>query len=154
MTWINNDGGREAAGFTGDAGDCVTRAIAIATEKPYKEVYEALSNGVREYANDTKKWGAVAKNIRKSTLSARDGVHREIFQPYLESIGWRWVPTMKIGSGCQVHVKKEELPKGRIIVSLSRHLSAVIDGVVHDTHDPSRDGTRCVYGYFTKEDEN
>ena len=22
------------------------------------------------------------------------------------------------------------------------------DGVVHDTYDPSRDGTRCVYGYW------
>jgi hypothetical protein len=30
----------------------------------------------------------------------------------------------------------------------SRHLVAVIDGVIHDTHDCSRDGTRCVYGYF------
>jgi hypothetical protein len=28
---------------------------------------------------------------------------------------------------------------------------AVIDGVIHDTYDPSRDGKRCVYGYFTKE---
>jgi len=24
----------------------------------------------------------------------------------------------------------------------------VIDGVLHDTHDCSRDGTRCVYGYW------
>ena len=31
---------------------------------------------------------------------------------------------------------------------LSGHLAAVIDGVVHDIHDCSRDGTRCVYGYF------
>lgn len=26
--------------------------------------------------------------------------------------------------------------------------AAVVDGVVRDTHDPSRDGTRCVYGYW------
>lgn len=25
------------------------------------------------------------------------------------------------------------------------------DGVIRDTHDPSRDGTRCVYGYWTAE---
>jgi hypothetical protein len=24
----------------------------------------------------------------------------------------------------------------------------VIDGVIHDTHDCSRNGTRCVYGYY------
>jgi hypothetical protein len=23
-----------------------------------------------------------------------------------------------------------------------------IDGVIHDTHDPSLRGTRCVYGYW------
>jgi hypothetical protein len=26
----------------------------------------------------------------------------------------------------------------------------VIDGVIHDTFDPSRGGTRCVYGYWIK----
>lgn len=34
------------------------------------------------------------------------------------------------------------------VVRLSKHFTAVIDGVVHDTHDPSRDGTRCVYGIW------
>jgi hypothetical protein len=41
-----------------------------------------------------------------------------------------------------------ELPIGRLIVSVSKHLVAVVDGVIHDTHDPSRAGTRCVYGYW------
>ena len=55
---------------------------------------------------------------------------------------------MKIGSGCRVHLRERELPSGRLIVSVSRHMVAVIDGVIHDTHDPSRGGTRCVYGYW------
>ncbi|MGA2164193.1 MAG: hypothetical protein ABSH36_06960, partial [Solirubrobacteraceae bacterium] len=55
---------------------------------------------------------------------------------------------MKIGHGCTVHLHAEELPSGRLIVRLSRHMCAVIDGVIHDTHDPSRQGTRCVYGYW------
>jgi len=33
---------------------------------------------------------------------------------------------------------------------LSRHLTTVIDGVIYDTYDPSREGTRCVYGYYSK----
>ena len=33
--WQYNDGGRSAAGFSGKTGDCVCRAIAIATGKPY-----------------------------------------------------------------------------------------------------------------------
>jgi len=41
-----------------------------------------------------------------------------------------------------------ELPTGRLVVSLSRHYTAVLDGVIHDTHDPQRNGTRCVYGYW------
>jgi len=69
----------------------------------------------------------------------------------MESTGWQWPPTMLIGQGCKVHLRAEELPAGRLVVSVSKHLVAVIDGVIQDTHDPSRNGTRCVYGYFTKE---
>ena len=31
---------------------------------------------------------------------------------------------------------------------LSRHACAVMDGVIHDTYEDARDGTRCVYGYW------
>jgi hypothetical protein len=42
MRHVYNDGGREAAGYKGKVGDCVARAIAIANEKPYQEVYKGL----------------------------------------------------------------------------------------------------------------
>jgi hypothetical protein len=58
---------------------------------------------------------------------------------------------MTIGSGTRVHVRANELPKGRLILSLSRHYAAFIDGELLDNHDSSRDGTRCVYGYWLKE---
>ena len=104
MPVVLDDGGREMAGFKGRAGDCVTRAIAIA-------------------------WG------------------------------FRWTPTMLIGSGCKVHLLKGELPAGRLVVALSKHCTAVIDGIVHDTYDPHRSGLstmdgvtrlshRCVYGFW------
>ena len=57
---------------------------------------------------------------------------------------------MQIGSGCQVHLRANELPTGRLIVRLSKHSVAVIDHVIHDTHDCSRRGNRCVYGYWAK----
>jgi hypothetical protein len=41
--FIYDDGGRSAVGFKGNTGDCVTRAISIATGKSYKEVYNALN---------------------------------------------------------------------------------------------------------------
>lgn len=70
----------------------------------------------------------------------------------MELIGWKWIPRMQIGQGCTTHLRVGELPRGRLVVTVSRHLAAVIDGIIRDTHNPSRGGTRCVYGYFTKQD--
>lgn len=141
MKFIHNDGGRAAAGYKGSTGDCVTRAIAIATEQPYQAVYDALNEHAKRERRGKRKRGV---------SNARTGVYKATIKRYLESLGWRFVPTMTIGSGCTVHLRAEELPAGRLIVSLSRHYAAVIDRVLHDTHDCSRDGTRCVYGYWIK----
>ena len=141
MKFIFDDGGRAAAGFSGSVGDCVTRAIAIATGKPYREVYDALNAlAAKERIGKRKK--------RKS--NSRDGVFRCTYSSYLESLGWRWTPTMSVGSGCRVHLRTSELPAGTLVVRVSRHLTAVIDGQLHDTHNCSRSGTRCVYGYFVR----
>lgn len=136
-----NDGGRTEAGYKGNTGDCVTRAIAIASKTSYREVYDAL-NGLSKYERTGKR--------KTGKSNARTGVYKSTYHKYLLSKGWKWTPTMLIGQGCKVHLKASELPKGRIIVSLSKHLSAVINGVVNDTFDPSRNGTRCVYGYYSK----
>ncbi len=140
MRFQFNDGGRAASGHAGRAKDCVTRAVAITTGKPYQEVYDALNRlGASERVGRRKK--------KKS--SSESGVFRLTYQRYMESLGWRWEPTMTIGSGCRVHLRASELPQGVLLVRVSRHLTAVIDGVIHDTHDCSRKGKRCVYGYFT-----
>ena len=34
------------------------------------------------------------------------------------------------------------------IARVSKHFVAVMDGVIRDTHDPSRKGKRAVYGYW------
>jgi len=140
VNFVCDDGGRAEAGHAGKAGDCVTRAIAIATGKPYREVYDAI-NGLA--ANERS-----SRQRRGRRSSARNGVFKQTYRRYLDRIGWRFTPTMGIGTGCQVHLRGDELPTGRLIVALSRHLTVVIDGVIRDTHDPSRGGTRCVYGYF------
>lgn len=133
--WEYDDGGRAHAGFKGDARDCVARAIAIATEQPYRTVYDALAELEHQAGNPR---------------SARNGVYRKSYDAYLVGLGWAWTPTMQIGSGCRVHLRADELPAGRLVVRLSRHVTAVVDGVVRDTYDPSRDGTRCVYGYWRR----
>lgn len=153
--FIRDDGGRAAAGFKGSAGDCVARSIAIAAGLPYAEVYAALAKGT----------GTQRKTARsaKRAASARNGINtgRKWFKDYMASIGFEWVATMGIGQGCKVHLSADELPAGRLIVSVSGHYTAMIDGVIHDTHDPRRPivetiggiqqpmrETRCVYGYW------
>jgi hypothetical protein len=139
QTHTQDDGGRAAAGYRGEAGDCVCRAIAIAAQLPYQVVYDGLNSSAVGERKGKRKRG---------TSSARTGVYTPTIRRYMASLGWQWTPTMAIGSGCKVHLRADELPGGRLVVSLSRHYTAVIDGIIHDTHDPSRDGTRCVYGYY------
>jgi len=141
MEFMFHDGGRAAAGYKGKTGDCVTRSIAIATERTYQEVYDSLNR----FAQAER----ISKRKRRRS-SSRTGVFRQTYQTYLESLGWRWTSTMSIGSGCKIHLRPSELPRGPLIVKVSRHLTVVIDGVLYDTHDCSRGGTRCVYGYFSR----
>jgi hypothetical protein len=157
MKWIMNDGGRAAAGFKGTARDCVTRSIAILTQRPYLDVYREISDGA---ARQRQTRG------RKPVRSARNGifVQRKWFKDYMMAQGFEWTPCMGIGTGCRVHLVDGELPMGRLAVSVSKHLTAVIDGEIHDTHDPQREvhatsyqggvathtiQRRCVYGYWT-----
>lgn len=165
-----DDGGRKAAGYKGNADDCVTRAIAIAAQLDYQTVYELIN----AHGKQERRYG---KRDERRRSTARTGVRKTTTRRVLTDLGWTWVPTMMIGSGCKVHLAADELPmRGRLIVSVSKHLTAVIDGVIHDTHDPSRepiaimgprlltdpDGTqrneilsetggRCVYGYWIKD---
>lgn len=137
VRWRYDDGGREAAGFAikHDAGDCVARALAIAAELPYRVAYEALAD---------ESWRRGGKR------SARNGVARDVERAVFLRHGFTWTPTMRIGSGCTVHLRADELPPGRIVCAVSKHLVAVVDGVAHDTSDPTRGGTRCVYGYYAR----
>ena len=141
MQYQYDDGGREAAGFKGTTRDCVCRAIAIAAQMPYKDVY----NLINEYGKAER----LGKNQKKRS-NARTGVYPKTLRKIMADLGWTWVPTMKVGQGCKVHLREDELPKGRLIVNVSRHDVAVIDGVIHDITDCSRDETRCVYGYYYK----
>jgi hypothetical protein len=112
------------------------------------QVYEDLRNANESYAqlrNDR-----LARRLNDKGASPRNGSHRNVFHDYILGLGFEWVATMKVGSGCQVHLRPQELPDGTLIVKVSKHLTAIVDGVIQDTHDPSRRGNRCVYGYYIK----
>jgi hypothetical protein len=147
MPFVRDDGGRSAAGFaSNNVGDCVCRSVAIASGRPYHKIYDALARG-----NETQRRSKRTHPAHCGVRSASDGVYvqRKWFKDYMRRLGFEWVPTMRIGQGCKVHLRANELPKGRLVVEVSKHSTAVIDGVIHDTYDPSRNGTRCVYGYWT-----
>jgi len=127
-TYQYSDGGRAAAGYKGDAKDCVCRAIAIVTGRPYADVYAAITS--------------------IAGRSPRQGIRKADTRRIMEHFGGRWTATMTVGAGCTVHLTADELPGGRIVASVSRHVVAMIDGVIYDNHDPRRAGRRCVYGYW------
>jgi hypothetical protein len=139
-TFIYNDGGRKESGFSGKARDCVCRSISIATNRPYSEIYDLINSFSKNERIGNRKNG-------KS--SAGNGVYKYTQQKVMEKLGGRWTPLMTIGSGCRVHLTPSELPSsGRYVLVVSKHLCAWIDGNLHDTYDCSRNGTRCVYGYY------
>jgi hypothetical protein len=173
--YVYNDGGRADTGRRGMTGDCVARAIAIASGRPYAEVYAALAEGNK--AQRVTKHTRGKRRANAKTASHGINVTRQWFKDYMRGLGFEWVATMRIGSGCTVHLNASELPAGRLVVSVSKHYTAVIDGVIHDTWNPSERGTtiyppgyvgtvpagavwlengngwayspeRCVYGYW------
>jgi hypothetical protein len=141
MRFVYCDGGRSKYFKAERVGDCCARAIASATGIDYKEVYDSLNKLAKEERTSKRK---------KSISNARSGVYKSTADKYLKSLGWKWHACMTIGSGCQVHVDENELPSGNLVLNLSRHFTCVKNGVLYDTYDCSRDGTRCVYGYWYK----
>ena len=142
MELIYSTGGREKYFKSNVVGDCVCRAIANATGMDYKQVYDLINSyAKKEHLSKRKK--------KKS--NARNGVTKDTIWRILTDLGWKWIPTMLIGSGCQVHLNEKELPDGALIVSVSKHLTCVKNRKLYDTYDCSRGGTRCVYGYYIKE---
>ncbi len=113
----------------------IIRAIAIATEQKVEDVKAELHRMARHRRNG---W-------RGKTIHDTDP-----YKDYLTRLDWKWTATMTIGSGCKVHLSPDELPTGRLIVKVSKRLVAIIDGMIFDTVDPTRDGKRCVYGYWSK----
>ena len=160
MKFIYNDGGRSKYFKGENVGDCVTRAIAIATGKDYKEVYDGLKDLAKKEKN--------GKRCEKS--SVRDGVRKSTTKKYIEKVlGWKRVSTMRIGTTSRVHFVEDELPMGTLIVQLSHHLVCVKDKVIYDTYDSSKkeyydtfgdlqvNNERLVYGYWvapTKEEQD
>lgn len=127
QTWVYDDGGRDQAGYQfREAGDCVARAIAIATQIPYEIVVDMIDKGHHGRKGDS-----------------QSGAYQSVYGKILTALGWKRITT-------KAHLNSDEFPPGRLILEVSSHLVALIDGVIHDTYDPSEHGSRRVYAYWEK----
>ena len=113
-----DDGGRAAAGYKGRTGDCVIRAIAIATGQEYKAVYKQF---------------AALNKTRYGKATGRDGVSPKDFVPALKELGFERVPNRR-GKPLLTFAEAYE-EYGDCLVSTTRHLAAIVDGHLRDTGD-------------------
>lgn len=124
-----NDGGRSQYFKGKNAGDCVARAMAIALQLDYKTCYDELA----------------AANVKAGgKKTARDGLLRKTYEKVLNQHGWEWHPAPKFEGR---KARYYDMPKGRLIMRMARHVSALVDQEIHDTWDCSQ---KMVYGYFAK----
>jgi hypothetical protein len=161
MRYIYDDGGRAAAGFKGKAGDCGTRAFALArfgarpTGEQYREVYEDLSRVMREWAfSGPKNRKKDRYRSGQEPCTPRNGMWTEPLDLYAAELGWEWFAAKKMGR--TIHMNPAELPGGRLVTRQAKHFAAVIDGAVYDIWDSSISRTmgpemRMVYGYWLRQ---
>ena len=140
MPYRYDDGGREAAGYRGVVGDCVTRSICIATGLPYKKVYGAMRRLAKFEREGDRLRGWWRSHPRKGI-----DTNRAWFVRYMNRLGFDWVE-MPVGT----MLVQSTFGKGTYVVSLTKHYTAVVDGVIHDAYNPSIGKKRRVYGYWLK----
>jgi hypothetical protein len=135
MDFVYDDGGRKAAGLGpvhAHGGDCVCRAVAIASQKPYQDVHGRLAYHT----------GRVRHSKRRPSPENGIFTHKPWFAQYMTELGFRWVYTGFL------RLSAINFPaKGRVIRIAIGHAFAIVDGVLHDTHfNPDY----CVQGYWVK----
>lgn len=100
--------------------DCVIRAISILTDRTWKEVFDELS----ELASQE---GYMFDNVVFVEDYLDDKYPRECH--YAKTIG----------------EFAKEFPYGKYAVTTLGHITAIIDGIIYDTFDPSDRVMRCAW---------
>lgn len=153
--WVATDGGRKASGVPQGVGDCAARAVAVVTGRPYAKVCEELDAlGEAEtpcalhYAMSLY-YSRTLGTTPRATSSARDGVRSDTLKRYMAGLGYEWVPTNHLGVVPKGRLG--DLPKtGRLVVHGYNHVTALVNGVVHDTAPQS--DNMLVLGYWVKKE--
>jgi hypothetical protein len=133
MQFQKNDGGRAAAGYKASTDDSLVRAIVIASQRPYEEIYDRL-------AEDSKTQRPAWAQLKgdKPTSKIFVNANHKWFKDYMRELGFDSVSLNNIPGGSHnFYLKDGGFPMGRLVVRLGGHYAAVIDGVLHDTYDSS-----------------
>lgn len=103
--------------------DCTLRAISLLTNRTWSEVYDELS-----------------------TLANKDGLMMdsvEFIEDYLDNRYPRECHYAKtIGEFAK------EFSHGKYAVTTNGHITAIIDGIIYDTFDPSEKIMRCAWKIY------
>ena len=123
MNFITNSGNRERYYKGTKEGDCVPRAIAIATETDYKLVWEELCD--------------ISKPLGLFPNS------KTVFETYLKNRGWKNVKCSKPFP--QIKLLKLKQAVVYCKAGYGTHLTSIVNGNLNDTWD-CRD--RLAYSYW------
>lgn len=124
--FVKDDAGRSQSKRPRQRNDCTVRALTIACQIPYDEMYDFLADkGRKSWKGFNLKWledgmSFFGHRVEKTTFQAVKGQKR--MNPKTFS---------------------EQFTKGRYVVKVAKHVFAFVDGVSHDTFQERDD--RCIY---------
>lgn len=122
-----NDAGRSTSKRPKQKNDCTVRAIALTCKVSYDEAYDAVATMGRKSGQ---RWDIPKKPF-------------ELFGNYLI-----WHPLQAVKGEPRMRCCDMDQISNRMILRISKHVFAVVDGVVLDTSCDYM-FENCVYGYWT-----
>lgn len=130
FSFIYDDGGRARYFSTRTHNDNLPRAIAIASGRDYREVYDALC----AFTGD----------------SPRRGIAKTPLKNFMRCNGFVWRGVQRFGMCKSVLLTPANIPtQGRIICKAARDYFAIIDGVIRDTEDfTQHTPPPAIFGYW------
>lgn len=124
-----HDGGRKESKRSKQRNDCTVRALAIATGIPYDEAYDLLAAAGRKSGSgfNIKKWAPTAS---------------------VNNFGFKWIAFPAVSGQRRMNPMTfcKQYSTRTYIARVAKHVFAVIDGVIYDTHEPRADC--CIYGVW------
>lgn len=118
---VQTDSGRSVSRRPKQSNDCTVRALANVFDMDYDDAYDYLAAAGRK----------CSRGFHFKTLE----------HPKLK---WEAYQAIKGQSRKTISDFCKEHPEGKWIIRVSKHVAAVIDGVVYDTFESNP--TKCVYG--------